>query len=461
LLSDEGYEMSNMPVGKPEHSFCAQCGHALQSGGRFCPSCGASVARGSKTPWLVAGAGALLVALGGGGLVLIGHQGQPEAKQVAAGSTTSQPAAQSVTVTVTKSPTPTVATKPTSTSGAVSSFAELYRRVNSGVARIESTTCDGGGIGTGFLVDRNHVATAAHVVDGAAALSLRFGEKGSARASGTVVGIDHDTDMALIKIDHPVQGHVFTLATGSPTVGDEVAAIGFPVDEPMTLTRGSVSGLRRSIEIDGTNRTGMIQTDTAINPGNSGGPMLELDGKVYGIADAKRVDAEGIAYAVSPEVASTNLGAWRGRSRSVVSAPCDAPVAPPNAQDPDVQSPGGDVDPSVVSFFDEYFGAINAADYETVWELLSPKLRGGSPNSLAGGLATTFDTDVVVHSAELKSSGRMLAHVSFTSFQSPEKGPDGDLCDQWDLDYLLNPVGESWQISAVSGYQNGPTHKSC
>src|SRR5689334_14203953 len=118
--------------------------------------------------------------------------------------------------------------------------------------------------------------------------------------------------MALIKTDHPIRGHVFSLASSSPTVGDEVAAIGFPVDEPMTLTRGSVSGLHRSIEIDGTTRTGMTQTDTAINPGNSGGPMIELDGKVYGIADAKRIDAEGIAYAVAPEVARSNLSTWRG-----------------------------------------------------------------------------------------------------------------------------------------------------
>ncbi|TQJ50200.1 trypsin-like peptidase [Phycicoccus sp. SLBN-51] len=451
--------MSNgFPVGGPGHSFCAHCGHALQPGGRFCPSCGASVAGRSKAPWLVAGVVALLVALGGGGWILMGRQDAPASKQLVAGATTTRPTAPSATVTVTKSPAVTASTTPSQGTG---TFADLYRRVNSGVARIESTTCDGGGIGTGFLVDRNHVATAAHVVDGAAALSLKFGDKGSTRASGTVVGIDHDTDMALIKIDHPVDGHVFSLATASPRVGDEIAAIGFPVDEPMTLTRGSVSGLRRSIEIDGTNRSGMIQTDTAINPGNSGGPMLELDGKVYGIADAKRTDAEGIAYAVSPEVASSNLGAWRGRSRSVVSAPCDAPVAPPNAQDPDVQTPGGDVDPSVVSFFDQYFGAINGADYQTVWELLSPRLRGSNPSSLADGLATTFDTDVVVHSAAPKSSGRMLAHVSFTSFQSPDKGPDGDLCDEWDLDYLLTPVGGSWQINAVSGYQNGPTHKSC
>jgi serine protease Do len=440
-----------------QHTYCPRCGHELAPAGRFCPSCGADITSRSKTPWLVAVVVTLLVA-GGGGWYVMQNRSTPPAATVAATSPTRVAPPVTVTATVTTSPT---STKPKPTSTAAGSFADLYRSVNSGVARIESTTCDSGGIGTGFLVDRNHVATAAHVVDGAAALSLKFGEKGAAHASGVVVGIDHDTDMALIKTDHPIAGHIFTLASKPPTVGDEIAAIGFPVDEPMTLTRGSVSGLGRSIEIDGTSRSGMIQTDTAVNPGNSGGPMLELDGRVYGIVDAKRTDAEGIAYAVSPEVASSNLNAWRGRTRSVVSVPCDAPVAPPEAQDPGVQSPDGDVDPSVVAFFDRYFSAINAGDYDTVWELLSPRLRGPSSDSLANGLTTTFDTDVLVHSATSKSSGRQLVHVTFTSFQAPEKGPNGDMCDEWNLDYLLDPVDGSWRINAVSGHQNGPTHESC
>jgi hypothetical protein len=337
----------------------------------------------------------------------------------------------------------------------------LYKSVNSGVVRISATTCDGGGIGTGFLVDSQHVATAAHVVDGAAALSLSFGDGGQGGyASAVVVGIDHDTDMALLKTDHVITGHIFAMASTSPTVGQEVAAIGFPVDEPMTMTRGSVSGLNRSIEIDGTARTGMIQTDTAINPGNSGGPMLALDGKVYGIVDAKRVDAEGIAYAVSPETAGTNLKAWHNRARSVVSVPCDNPAAPPEAQDPNLQAPAG-VDPTVVDFFNQYFTAINSADYTTVWSLLSPRLRGSSPDALARGLSTTFDADVQVLSTTDKPNGRQLAHVTFTSVQSAEKGPDGDLCDEWDLDYLIDPARSSWQIHAVSGFRNGPTHKAC
>ena len=399
-----------------------------------------------------------LLGLGLAGLLLARQRGTPDATPAATPVTTSTtPSSSSPTSATSSSPTSSVASTTTA------SFAELYRRVSSGVVRISATTCDGGAIGTGFLVAPDLVATAAHVVDGAAALGLTVGEEGAGVASGIVVGIDRASDVAVVRTDHALTGHVFTLARRSPQVGQEVAAIGFPVDEPMTLTRGSVSGLNRTISIDGVDRYGLIQTDTALNPGNSGGPMLAQDGKVYGIVDAKLSGAEGIGYAVSSDVARSRLRAWKGATKAVVSAPCALPQAPQPSRDPNAQGPraGGPETESVVTFFDTYFEAINTADYDTVWDLLSPSLRGSSPDALAKGFATTFDTDVEVHSVTSKPKGRVLAHVTFTSFQAPENGPDGDMCDNWDLDYLLDPVDGFWQIYAVSGYRNGPTHHTC
>jgi hypothetical protein len=54
---------------------------------------------------------------------------------------------------------------------------------------------------------------------------------------------------------------------------------------PITLTTGVVSGLNRTVDIEGKPRTGLIQTDAALNPGNSGGPLLLIDGEVIGIAE--------------------------------------------------------------------------------------------------------------------------------------------------------------------------------
>src|SRR5665647_2493456 len=167
---------------------------------------------------------------------------------------------------------------PTSTA---QSFADLYRNVSSGVVRIQATTCDGGGVGTGFLIAPNLVATVAHVVNESAALNLTAGEKGAAgTTSGVVVGIDPSADVALVRLSRPMQGHVFTMAALPPSVGQEVAAIGFPVGDPMTFTRGTVSGLDRTIPIENVTRSGLIETDAPLNPGNSGGPLLSVDGQV-------------------------------------------------------------------------------------------------------------------------------------------------------------------------------------
>jgi serine protease Do len=463
--------------------FCSRCGAPADPSAHFCGSCGAPLQGHGDAPihgtdpsggprgrsWLLPVAAGLvlgLLGLGLAGLLLVRQGGAPDGTPAATPLTTSptsSPSSPTATTSSSTSPTSPPTSSATS-SNTTASFASLYRRVSSGVVQIDATTCDGGGIGTGFLIGPDLVATAAHVVDGAAALGLTVGEDGAGGvASGIVVGIDRASDLAVVRTDRALAGHVFTLARRSPQVGQDVAAIGFPVDEPMTLTRGSVSGLNRTITIDGVDRHGLIQTDTALNPGNSGGPVLARDGKVYGIVDAKLNGAEGIGYAVSSDVARPRLRAWKDATTEVVSAPCDLPQAPQPSRDPNAQGPGagGPQSDSVVTFFDTYFEAINTADYDTVWALLSPGLRGSSPDALAEGYATTFDTNVQVHSVTSKPKGRVLAHVTFTSFQAPENGPDGDMCDHWDLDYLLDPVDGFWQIHAVSGYRNGATHRAC
>lgn len=141
------------------------------------------------------------------------------------------------------------------------------------------------GTGTGFIIDQQgHIVTNAHVVDGAIRIEVNFRDGSIYR--GEVVGIDYDSDLAVVKVDRPAD-ELQPVPLGDSDalfIGQEVVALGSPFNEPWTMTTGIISALDRTI--DGLNdyQIGqVIQTDAAINPGNSGGPLLNLQGEVIGV----------------------------------------------------------------------------------------------------------------------------------------------------------------------------------
>ena len=144
------------------------------------------------------------------------------------------------------------------------------------------------GTGSGAIIDRSgHILTNFHVIDGARRLevTLADGSKWPARP----VGADPSNDLAVIKIDAPVEKlTVIPLGDSSKLlVGQKVLVIGNPFGLDRTLTVGIVSSVGRSIRADnGRLIRGIIQTDAAINPGNSGGPVLNSSGEVIGVSTA-------------------------------------------------------------------------------------------------------------------------------------------------------------------------------
>jgi putative serine protease PepD len=168
--------------------------------------------------------------------------------------------------------------------------------------------------GTGFVVDgQGHIVTAAHVVDGASSITVKFSD-GTARKA-TVTGKDDATDVAVLKVDASgLNLHPLALASSaSLDVGQNVAAIGDPFGYARSISTGIVSGVDRTISApNGFTVAHAVQTDAALNPGNSGGPLLNAKGEVVGIVDqiATNGNAEqssGVGFAVPVDLVKSQL----------------------------------------------------------------------------------------------------------------------------------------------------------
>lgn len=175
----------------------------------------------------------------------------------------------------------------------------LYKSVSPGIVSIQVQTANGGGLGTGFLIDdQGHIVTNFHVVEGQTKIEVDF--ISGFKAYGKLIGTDLDSDLAVIKVDAPAS-ELHPLPMGDSSllqVGQSVVAIGNPFGLSGTMTLGIVSALGRSLPSNRESPGGgffsagdLIQTDASINPGNSGGPLLNLNGEVVGINRAIRTDA--------------------------------------------------------------------------------------------------------------------------------------------------------------------------
>ena len=138
--------------------------------------------------------------------------------------------------------------------------------------------------GTGFIVDKNgYIITNHHVVAKVDRIKVKIHGDDSTEYRARVVGIDPETDLAVLKIDP--KGALTPVTVGNSDavqVGDWAVAIGSPFGLEASVTAGIVSALGRDIGGQ-LQLQRFIQTDAAINPGNSGGPLLNIRGEVIGV----------------------------------------------------------------------------------------------------------------------------------------------------------------------------------
>jgi serine protease Do len=172
-------------------------------------------------------------------------------------------------------------------------------------------------LGSGFIVDpRGYIITNNHVVDQADHIYVKLStdpEGGDQGRPATVVGVDKETDIAVIKIDP--KGLTLPIVklgnSDGAQVGDWVLAIGSPFGLSQTVSAGIVSAKNRSIDepspdnISRSTFQKFIQTDASINPGNSGGPLVDMTGEVIGMNTAiytQSSGSEGIGFAMPSNI---------------------------------------------------------------------------------------------------------------------------------------------------------------
>jgi serine protease Do len=188
-------------------------------------------------------------------------------------------------------------------------------------------------LGSGFIVDgRGYIITNNHVVDKADKIYVRLSsdpdDAGDPGRPATVIGVDKDTDIAVIKIDTKEPLPTIKLGNSDGAqVGDWVLAIGSPFSLSKTVTAGIISAKNRSIEeasANGVSQTQFqrfIQTDAAINPGNSGGPLVDMAGQVVGMNTAiytQSMGSQGVGFAMPANIIANVYNMLIGPEHKVV-----------------------------------------------------------------------------------------------------------------------------------------------
>jgi S1-C subfamily serine protease len=178
----------------------------------------------------------------------------------------------------------------------------VIAKVQPAVVQINVKTGQGGGLGSGVIIDqRGYIITNNHVVQGAQSTEVIL--YGGETIAGQIVGTDPPDDLAVVKITAPSRIRLTVASLGDSStlrVGQEVLAIGNPLGITQTVTNGIVSALNRTVETI----PDAVQTDAPINPGNSGGALVDLQGQLIGVPTATAIDpqfkapANGVGFAV-------------------------------------------------------------------------------------------------------------------------------------------------------------------
>ena len=187
-------------------------------------------------------------------------------------------------------------------------------------------------LGSGFIIDpAGYIVTNQHVVERAADLKIHVTTNDGKTHRARYITGDDKNDLAFIKIDAQTDFPFINLDNISPNLlGETVMVVGNAAGYGSSISRGVLSAVKRDITVDETDYKGLVQTDAAINPGNSGGPVVDLSGRLVGIASAKMaftpqgVPTQGLGFAIPADVVRDSVNHFKVKQAKLRASPAPA-----------------------------------------------------------------------------------------------------------------------------------------
>ncbi len=165
------------------------------------------------------------------------------------------------------------------------------RKATQITVRVRNLTCEGVATGSGFAIDRHTLVTNRHVVAGAERLEVDTADGRTLEVSTARVGVLGDVAFVTIDGTLPVSADL----SGKAAQGADIAAVGYPLGGPFTITRGVVIDRIDGFDFNVPGEIVRISAD--VQPGNSGGPLLDRRGRVAGVVYAIEI-ATGLGLAI-------------------------------------------------------------------------------------------------------------------------------------------------------------------
>lgn len=195
--------------------------------------------------------------------------------------------------------------------GENASLSMLFEQVKHSVVVVQaliapSTTAQGSGFFYNYS-GQMIILTNNHVIQDALSIDLTFSNGNT--YSAVIIGSNPNTDVAVLTTNAPQTDYnpLSIVSSSTLKVGDPVVVVGTPYGLPGSMSNGIVSALNRTITLEQTMLTNIIQTTTPLNPGNSGGPMINYIGQVVGMATAIVEDSQGIGFAIPSDTILQNV----------------------------------------------------------------------------------------------------------------------------------------------------------